>query len=715
MGALQNISDLITANTGKKDRLFKYFLSNSVFGTIELRFAPDGWRDGELTYQRDEVYGGVFRKYSTNELVFVKDSRDFLQNVYEAQGISAECTFTVQILNRSTFEYEDYFEGKVDFTTYAIEETGVRVSIIDDSFTEKFKSRDELDLNVLDDTGIDGGVFPTIAIRSLVLKDKTRYRYGEYDDSGTLYVLNIPPALPAAGYTLMLPKMGRTVNEFDESVEFPGGFTSPLSESMAFLRSAAYEYPLNLNGAVQFQFQSLAGGVLQARVELWTDESGSWQAEHTVASGSFLATTSPYLYYYNMIWSGVSYTLPAGASAALIVRVDQHTLSNFLLYSFSFTFYARLLLQQNIITAVPAYEAFWKVAQKMTGLPAPIISTLFGRTNTPNFYPVDGEVPFFTRGGLIRKMGDDPGTLALSFRKLFLTLHSIYRIGVGVEQSAGKKLRIELEDYFYDSAVILDLTDRVREAAIRKEVMPEKHYNELKFGYESFNYASSGGLREYNTTSLFTTSVNNLKNSLNQVSPYRGDTSGIDAIREAMARGDAGNTEGDKDIWLIDARKDGTSYSARRGKTVDGFTLVSGGLGADEGFNLRFTPKRNLLRWGRHIKAGLSKYLGTYLRWQTSDRFTGLETQLSSEFTPVVESSDQLVKLLDPNRFYPEKYVFEAPLYWEDIQAIEANPRGMIKIGANKYGWILRIQTNSREKMAEFELLRVNTSTVTPT
>lgn len=715
--ALQNIADLVTANTGKKDRLFKYELSNSVYGVLELQFAPDGWKSGELTYTRDEVYGGVFRRYSTNELLFVKDARDYLQSVYEAQGISAACSFTVSILNKSNFEYAEYFTGLIDFTTYRIEEVGVRVSVIDDSFTEKFKSRDEIALNILDDTGIDGGVFPAIAIKDLQLKQKTQYITASYDDSGTLstvYVPASPPTLPGPRLYI-IPQMRRVAAELEESVVEPGPVVYPINDAAAFLVEAKEDYNLLLSGSLSLTLVRPTAGQIVLIAELWTNQSGSWAKVTNLDAQAKLVYTTPASFNFDLSWTDEAYTLPAGASVALLIVAGTGPVTSVTVNDFSFVCYRKRDLQQTIVTAVPAYEAFWKLAQKITGNSAPIRSDLFGRTDTPNFYPVDGEVPFITRGGLVRKTAADPGTLAISFRDLFHAMHKIYRIGVGVEVSAGKKLRIEAEDYFYDSTVVLDLSDRVREEALTKEVMPDLHYNEIKSGYSAYDYASSGGLLEYNTRSIYSTSINNLKRSLDLIGPFRADTSGLDKIRVAVANGEVGNTEGDKDIWLIDARKDGTAYTARRGFTADGFALVSGGLGAEEGFNLRFTPKRNLLRWGRHIKAGLSKYLGTYLRWQTSERFTGLVTRLTTEVTPVTESADQLVKLLDPNRFYPEKYIFEAPLYWADIQAIEAKPTGLIKIGDNKYGWILSVQTNSRERKAQFELLRANIRVVTPT
>ena len=83
---------------------YRFYLSNQSAGTIELSVAPDGWIKNEVEYQRSVTYHGVSRSVSVKELNFFKEARNFLQSVYESQGIDAYCLFVVNILDIINFQ-----------------------------------------------------------------------------------------------------------------------------------------------------------------------------------------------------------------------------------------------------------------------------------------------------------------------------------------------------------------------------------------------------------------------------------------------------------------------------------------------------------------------------------------------------------------------------------------------------------------------------------
>ena len=77
MSTQQEIAEVGNSLTPKK---FKYVLQTSE-NIKELKYAPLGWADGELTFMRDKKYKGVFTQFSTNELTFVKDFRNLKANI----------------------------------------------------------------------------------------------------------------------------------------------------------------------------------------------------------------------------------------------------------------------------------------------------------------------------------------------------------------------------------------------------------------------------------------------------------------------------------------------------------------------------------------------------------------------------------------------------------------------------------------------------------
>ena len=65
--------------------------------------------------------------------------------------------------------------------------------------------------------------------------------------------------------------------------------------------------------------------------------------------------------------------------------------------------------------------------------------------------------------------------------------------------------------------------------------------------------------------------------------------------------------------------------------------------------------------------------------------------------------------------WWAEAYTVEdCPFYMEDVRDLEDNPRGLIKLADDKYGWILEVKYRGQENKATLKLLRCNLNYVTP-
>ena len=147
--------------------------------------------------------------------------------------------------------------------------------------------------------------------------------------------------------------------------------------------------------------------------------------------------------------------------------------------------------------------------------------------------------------------------------------------------------------------------------------MPDLHYSHIKVGYDSYEYERLGGLYEYNTESLWATKLDAVKNELELISPFRADTTQI--VNLALKRGEDEDVNGDEDTFIIDSVRDSGDFLIR---TDEGFDAIEGGATMQEYFNVDLSPKRNLLRNAEIIRAGLNKYLGSSLKWQSLDKNT---------------------------------------------------------------------------------------------
>jgi hypothetical protein len=198
------------------------------------------------------------------------------------------------------------------------------------------------------------------------------------------------------------------------------------------------------------------------------------------------------------------------------------------------------------------------------------------------------------------------------------------------------------------------------------------------------------------------------------VATYRADNQGIRLLLKAPDSTDYQSSKdykGDDEIFIVDAFNDSGTYTA---SMDEDFSVVGGTIYADRSFNLKITPKRNLLRNGKQIKAGMTHSLGDYLRWQASDKNTNLYSRLTTESANVKENADVQVTDLEDCRWLNEVYKVQAYLTPAEKLAIDANMNGLIKLSADKYGWILSLKTKNKDGKAEFEILRANLNVVTP-
>jgi hypothetical protein len=680
----------------KGQKRFRFTLQNATQGLLSLRFTPGGWDTAKFEIKRNEKYMGLFRSISFNELTWRKDGRDFIRDVYESQGINALIVYTVTRLDDSTGTYLEYVTGKLDLSTYKISETGVTCQVIDTSFAEKVKNREGVKVNIRERISIEGYEVPAftnedpqLTIPAYNITAQAVWRQSTNDDS-TLDNHYVALWLQQTDFT-------EAASQSADYTPAPGDGRAMFENSLA---DRLIHIGINIQGQVNLNSQQTKAKYTmglyndEVLVKAWgfdVNDTG-WQIIFSVVdTASFTVLTGKRFYLKGSLTK-------SGTTIYPYVQVDiAETLSS---------------VAGADVTAYPFWEATLRTLQLITDDQDVLESTYIGRTDSELItYPADGQLGHFTKGLFIRLKTGLNNTFSLSFADIFQALNSIYQIGMGIETVGGKnKVVIEELQYFFDSNVIIDLSSRVQENVIEKEVIPMKHYNQLETGYNTFEYLTTGGLAEFNTKQSFSTVISVLDNKLDLVCRLRADTQGIVNLRKNSG-GDE-DIKGDDDTFVIDSVRDGGDFVAR---TSEGFSLVTGGADADNCFNLLLTPKRNLLRHGQIVRAGLEKNLGTYLRWQAGEKNTTLITQLISESVALVENADILVDDLEESFYIPEYYTFECVMRYTDLTTILSNQKGLIKIGTDKYGWIMSLTIGEKENKADIKLLRCNLNKVTPT
>jgi len=685
---------LYDKNFALADKAYQFTLYNATWGTLISNFAPDGWND-EVVFERNKISRSVLRSYSDKELGFTKDTRDFLRNCYEIEGIDAEVTWTVEHLDMDTFTYSTIFIGKLDFATYKIDSRKVTIQPVSNVFIDLIKNREDLPVNLYDLTSVDGVEIVPFS------NEDPQLKLLEVDiKQSAIWGRNTPWSTPDdKDHYLPLKKLAS---------EFPEAQNQLITDTIPMFSASTEERTMKMTGTISghvlletstmtWEFEIyLKVGIIEYGVELFdgidTDNiqfSLILDEDLTVHTGDIIELTARI--------TGVS--CDAATSYQVInVHLDQ--------------VYANY--PEVTVKGYPVYEAFLRILQKITGDANPFYSEYFGRTDTElTTYPIDGEIAHLAKGIMIRGVTGDLMNFALDFQSTFKAISNIFCLGYGWESIGDvNKLRIESFEHFFDLNVVLDISNRITDEKINKEVLPDWCYAKIETGYNSFEYSQQGGLYEFNTKSVFTSILKAVKNSLGIMSSIRADGNGILKLRLTPYEDNpTEDVSGDDNTWLIASVRDNGGFKNR---TDEGYSWVGGGVDATQSINLDYSPKRNLLRWGSWIRSALEGRLNSWLRWQSTEKNTTLITAKTGETTATAENGNIHAHELNEPLWLPEAYNVESPFHWTDYVAINANPNGIIKLAADKYGWIIELKTNNVDNKAEFKLLRVNLNYVTP-
>lgn len=94
--------------------------------------APDGWIETNISYKRSKVYGGVIRGLSL-PIKYVKRGAYLVRNEFAKYGIFARINQKILQQDPLTWENNQLFFGKLDFSKYSDEPTGVSVTLVENN------------------------------------------------------------------------------------------------------------------------------------------------------------------------------------------------------------------------------------------------------------------------------------------------------------------------------------------------------------------------------------------------------------------------------------------------------------------------------------------------------------------------------------------------------------------------------------------------------
>lgn len=696
----------------KENKKFRYTLSDKN-GSVRVHSTPDGWKDAELTFQRDATYKGVLEVFSTNELTFYKEGRDFLQTAYERDGIDSEVTVRIEIEDSSTFQYEDYFTGKIDFSTYKINSTGVTAEVIPTGFQNTVLNRDEIEVDLFNTKFIGGGENSMAQIDGMPVKIKLpQYVAIQNSDWGISGIRE-----KTGTYEHFVP-MDLNASEFDVSQ------TQEFDETTPFF-VASQDAEVNISADISLSLISLGGSGNLGATAKFTYQA-ILRKNGTPVSSYYFENPGEVNQFDINFQIDEDLELLVGDELSLTATTTANKGTYLISYensALSMTALVGVVLGVININSFLIFEWTARIIQLISGEVDPLDSEELGRTDSsPQSYASDGDSSLInmTDGRLIREFPTSQVTLNGSLKDTFKTLNGIKNMGLGFENG---KVKIEKEAYFFDitenpnyptepqryqTNQILDFSAFVTNEILEKEVLPDWYANEVRVGYSEFEYENIQGLKEFNTKSTYATPIKAVKSTLDLTAQYRGDTQGVNKQREKpYTDNSTEDVNGDNDIFLFDSKRD-TPWTA---KTNEDFDFVAGGIDPEQNYNLDFTPRRNLERHGNRFRS-MQLADGDELQWMQSDKNTKLVTRKTGETETKPENGDITVQNLDLGYWVPEAYIVDVPVSESDIAVLKSNPYGVIKLAKDKYCWILEFQTGGDDQQGTLRGLRVDLDNV---
>jgi hypothetical protein len=362
----------------------------------------------------------------------------------------------------------------------------------------------------------------------------------------------------------------------------------------------------------------------------------------------------------------------------------------------------------NVKTAL-IYEAAERCAQFYTNQTDCFRSTLLGRTDILDsdgnpLYDEDGEAALlgYTNGHFLR--GNNEKKLFLSLNDILEFVNMRYCAGIGFETINGKQyLVLEKKEYFFNKN--LKISSLGPTYNVKKRLDSKRFWNEIELGYSGkLDIGQTNAIDEFNTLRKWSIPIVNTQNKLKLTTKVRA--SGFQIEFQKRLKGTTKDSNLDDENFIVSLIRDGETFKTKKD---EGYTSITGVFDSPSGYNYDLSPARALQRWKKFIASCLTKSFDKTLKFAGGEGNYTMTTQKIGEEV-VSESGDVDVSAIEPD-FEPEVYGISRKLGIDDIALIQNNRYGYEEFsdqfGEVMQGFILNIEHNPTEKMAELELLKV--------
>ncbi len=539
---------------------------------------PLNWPEVEFFLRRSQALHSMALTF-TDEMVFTGQGAAILDRAYLQDGIDAEVTFRLLVQECAadeeiTFEYT----AIVNFNIFKRSGSAISVGIMQSGFSETFKNRMDLPVNLSQTKTLDGATLQDFPAARVRLHSKEIFFLSRWKINSALKDFS------TTRQAAIVPPLELQAEELEESLQ--PAYYYPASENPVFY--SGFSYPpgiasrsIQVKGRLVFDLKSTISGAIKIQVRLVLIKATTKQA---VGGTMFFEKNIPNheLNTYDVEFNELV-AVPADTNLFIQVGTD----FPFTMATFFFKFNAdRTFLELSEHSTYPpsqadgylVYELLSRITESITGVSDSFRSDFFGRQS--NGYSSDGEAAslWISNGLKLRNMltSEKPGKpfpLVCSFNKLFEGLDSIYNLGLRIESEnvttpygalvRKEYVRVEPIAFCYQNqptARFSFVSDFQR--AIALDLM----YNEAEFGYQKWETEQVNGIDEFNSKRSYSLPLENHKKKLSKISNLITGGYAIELTRrEQFKSKPSTDFRHDQDLFLIAVVKnESNGYEAER-------------------------------------------------------------------------------------------------------------------------------------------------------
>jgi hypothetical protein len=665
-------------------KIFKYFFKiNGI--EYEIPQAPKGWEDTKVEWKRDTVkYWSNIQEFSL-PFQFVLSAAQYLRRVLYTSGIEATPTLVVRKLNPKFETYEDFYEGDLDLSEAEDSRDSFEANLMISNLAAKIKalSSTEFDLDFEDSINV------RVAGIDLI-------EYANIYASGTFGSWGRRPFV-----------FGTSIQDFDIPL---GTFTmfdqteEEMSTPVNFITSDNFLITANISGEYQIS------GTLKARLRN-------------------RETAGVNLYWKVFI---VDNTLQSGGNPVLVFDTENLYYNLDFEHEFSFSVFFNAVAGRNYTLILVGYNPFGndnpgtffevqesiiKISSATTTEPVIIkalrTKTLFDKivskispNSTAQSNVLDNSFEVITSGDAIR--GISFPKMKTSFNNFFESMDALYNVGLDISSDVAI---LEKKDFFFrpiEMAVLSEVKD------LKITPFKDALASSIKTGYPDSSYDAENGRLEFNSTQEWTTPAVRVNKGLDLISPYRFDQFGIEELRIKQLSESTDNqtdtdNKWDKIIFGLCIKPTPDEFGIYDLEYATDYDEVTGVVSRSSTYNLRVTPKKNLLK---HMDFIASSFFGINangsISFASSSKNADVMTLKDSVRVAEKDSID-IRDYLANRMFLPFEVSFKSN-YPKNLQKlIQSSPYGYISFYSkgNKFkGYILECSVDiAKNTEQDFKLL----------